>query len=50
MEERVEDDRTPEIVMLNEAALDVEELESRLEISSSCPDNGCWDNCGINIC
>jgi hypothetical protein len=50
MEERVDEDSAPEIVMLNEAALDVEELESRLEISSSCPDYGCWDNCGLNVC
>ncbi len=50
MEEKVKDDEVVEIVMLNEAALDVEELESRLEISSTCPNYGCWDNCGINIC
>ncbi len=50
MEEKVKDDEVLEIVMLNEAALDVEELESRLEISSTCPNYGCWDNCGINIC
>jgi len=50
VEEKVKDDEVLEIVMLNEAALDVEELESRLEISSTCPNYGCWDNCGINIC
>jgi hypothetical protein len=50
MEERVDMDSAAEIVILNEAALDVEELESRLEISSSCPNYGCWDNCGLNVC
>ena len=46
----------PEIVILNEAALDVEELEARLEIASMVPNEDCWVNCkcnfdcGVNIC
>ncbi len=47
----------PEILILNEAALDVEELEARMEMSSLVPNTDCWvhDNCyrsvcGINTC
>lgn len=46
----------PEIVILNEAALDVEELEARLEIASMVPNEDCWANCpcnfdcGLNVC
>jgi hypothetical protein len=48
----------PEIVSLNEQALDVEELETRLEVASAVPNADCWMNgctcyypeCGINAC
>ncbi len=39
----------PEIRSLNAADLDVEELESRLEMAAAVPNADCWVNCGINI-
>ncbi|TMC81586.1 MAG: hypothetical protein E6I61_10395 [Chloroflexi bacterium] len=39
----------PEIRSLNAADLDVEELESRLEMAAAVPNSDCWANCGINI-
>ena len=38
----------PEIVILNEAALDVEELEARLEIAVATPNADCWTDCSWN--
>jgi hypothetical protein len=40
---------TREIRSLNAADLDVEELESRLEMAAAVPNADCWLNCGINI-
>jgi hypothetical protein len=40
---------TPEIRSLNAADLDVEELESRLEMAAAVPNADCWLQCGINI-
>lgn len=40
----MEDVEAPEIVSLNEAGLDVAELESRLEIASLVPNADCWTN------
>lgn len=40
---------TPEIRSLNAADLDVEELESRLEMAAAVPNADCWVNCGLNI-
>jgi len=38
-----------EICSLNAADLDVEELESRLEMAAAVPNDDCWVNaCGIN--
>lgn len=50
--------QTPEISSLNGADLDVEQLESRLDIASMVPNADCWmhgckcydPNCGINAC
>jgi hypothetical protein len=39
----------PEIRSLNAADLDVEELESRLEMAAAVPNADCWVQCGINI-
>ena len=39
----------PEIRSLNAVDLDVEELESRLEMAAAVPNSDCWANCGINI-
>lgn len=39
----------PEIRSLNAADLDVEELESRLEMAAAVPNADCWVNCGLNI-
>jgi hypothetical protein len=39
-----------EIRSLNAADLDVEELESRLEMAAAVPNADCWANaCGINL-
>jgi hypothetical protein len=39
-----------EIRSLNAADLDVEELESRLEMAAAVPNTDCWANaCGINL-
>lgn len=39
----------PEIVQLNLADLDVQELEQRLELASAAPTADCWSNaCGVN--
>jgi hypothetical protein len=39
-----------EILSLNAAALDVEELESRLEMAAIVPNDDCWANaCGLNF-
>jgi hypothetical protein len=56
----VEDVQAPEIVSLNEQALDVEELEARLEVASMVPNADCWNyfkcscyyagGCGVNVC
>jgi hypothetical protein len=45
---KLEDMEAPEIVSFNEAALDVEELEARLEIASMVPNDDCWMYCGCN--
>jgi hypothetical protein len=39
----------PELVHLNLADLDVEELEQRMELASAAPAADCWVNCGTNI-
>lgn len=56
----MDDVEIPEILSLNEAALDVEELEARLEIASMVPNNDCWSDfkcscyyaagCSVNAC
>lgn len=39
----------PEVVHLNLADLDVQELEQRLELASAAPAADCWANaCGLN--
>jgi hypothetical protein len=38
-----------EIRSLNAADLDIEELESRLEMAAAVPNADCWVQCGINI-
>ncbi len=40
----------PEVVHLNLADLDVQELEQRLELASAAPAADCWANaCGVNV-
>lgn len=47
--ERLDATEAREISILNAADLDVEELESRLEMASAVPNADCWANaCGIN--
>ena len=55
----MEDVEATEIRSLNAADLDVEELESRLEVASMVPNADCWNyfkcscyypECGINTC
>jgi hypothetical protein len=38
-----------EIRSLNAADLDIEELETRLEMAAAVPNADCWVQCGINI-
>jgi hypothetical protein len=40
-----------ELVSLNLLDLDVEELETRLEMAAAVPNSDCWANyqCGINV-
>ena len=39
-----------EIVSLNDADLDLEQLESRFELSIMLPSSGCWVHCcGIDV-
>ncbi len=39
-----------EVLSLNAADLDVEELESRLEMAAAVPNDDCWANaCVINV-
>jgi hypothetical protein len=41
---------TTELVSLNAADLDVEELETRLEMAVVIPNDDCWNQqCGINL-
>ena len=48
---KLDDVEPPEIVILNEAALDVEELEARLELASMVPNDDCWHDCQrLNCC
>lgn len=47
---RLDGPEAPEIRSLNAADLDVEELESRLEMAAAVPNADCWANaCGINF-
>ena len=47
--ERLDAPEACEISILNAADLDVEELESRLEMAAVVPNTDCWANaCGIN--
>ena len=49
VENSKDEPRPAEMVSLNAAELDVEELESRLEMASAVPNDDCWVNaCGIN--
>ena len=48
--ERQDAPEVREISCLNAADLDVEELESRLEMAAAVPNADCWANvCGINF-
>ena len=48
--ERLDAPQMREISSLNAADLDIEELESRLEIAAAVPNTDCWANaCGINL-
>ncbi|HLQ15127.1 MAG TPA: hypothetical protein VK256_04635 [Candidatus Eisenbacteria bacterium] len=48
--ERLDAPQVREISSLNAADLDVEELESRLEMAAAVPNADCWANaCGINL-
>jgi hypothetical protein len=48
--ERLDAPQVREISSLNAADLDVEELESRLEMAAAVPNADCWANaCGINF-
>lgn len=39
----------PEIRSLNAADLDIQELESRLEMAAAVPNADCWVQCSLNI-
>ena len=40
-----------ELISLNNADLDVEELERRLELTATIPGADCWNDCpNLNVC